>query len=106
MNALRALDGPSDDVELVGENPVGDLAETLDATVTHLRRFVYLPRPSQYDAIALWCAHTHAIDACEFSPILNLTSAVWRSGKSRVFEAIEHVVARSCSRISASSCRR
>ena len=70
------------------------LAAALDDVVAHLHRFVYLPRATQYDAIALWVAHTHAIHACEYSPILNITSAVMRSGKSRLFEAIEPVVAR------------
>jgi hypothetical protein len=78
----------------VAANGGSSLASSLDDVVAHLRRFVYLPRATQYDAVALWAAHTHAIDACEFSPILNVTSAVMRCGKSRLLEAIEHVVAK------------
>ena len=78
----------------VAANGGSSLASSLDDVVAHLRRFVYLPRATQYDAVALWVAHTHAIDACEFSPILNVTSAVMRCGKSRLLEAIEHVVAK------------
>jgi hypothetical protein len=68
------------------------LAEILDALVAHLRRFVWFPRPEQADAVALWVAHTHALDAVEQSPILVVASPVKQSGKSRLLDVIETVV--------------
>jgi hypothetical protein len=49
--ALRLLDMPSNGTA-TRQHPA--LAETLDAVVEHLRRFVFLGRDAQYDAIALW----------------------------------------------------
>jgi hypothetical protein len=75
------------------EAPV-DLAAALADTVAHLRRFVYFTDELQAVAVALWVAHTHAVNAAEQSPILAFMSAVRRSGKSRAMEAIEPIVAR------------
>jgi hypothetical protein len=52
-----------------------------------LRRFVVMS-DVQTDAVALWVAHTHAIDAAETTPYLAVTSAVKRSGKTRLREAL------------------
>lgn len=70
------------------------LAGTLDELVAHLRRFVWFQRDCQAIAVALWIAHTHAVDAAEQSPILAITSPVKQSGKSRLLDVIETVVPR------------
>ena len=44
--------------------------------------------------VALWVAHTHAIDAAECTPYLHATSATKRAGKTRLLEAVEPLVAR------------
>ena len=73
--------------------PAQALAETLDATVAHLTRFVHFARPEHADAVALWAAHTHArLERLGQSPILALTSAVKQSGKTRVLDVIEFLV--------------
>lgn len=70
------------------------LDETLDQLVAHLRRFVYFTSDDQVVAVALWVAHTFVVNAAEQSPILAFMSAVRRSGKSRVIDVVEPIVAR------------
>lgn len=50
--------------------------------------------PAQLDVLALWVVHTHAIDAADFTPYLHVQSPVKRSGKSRLLEVLELLVAR------------
>jgi hypothetical protein len=47
---------------------------------------------AQLDALALWIAHTYAIDAAETTPYVAVTSALKRSGKSRLREVLERLV--------------
>jgi hypothetical protein len=54
-------------------------------------RFVALS-PAQADVCALWVAHTHAIAASEFTPYLDINSAVLRSGKTRLLEVLRLLV--------------
>ena len=63
----------------------------LDDVVQFVRRYVVLT-DTQADAIALWCAHTHAADAADTTPYLFFTSAEKRSGKTRALEVLELVV--------------
>jgi hypothetical protein len=55
----------------------------LDDVVRFIRRFVVLSE-TQADAVALWVAHTHAIDAADTTPYLTITSPEKRCGKSRL----------------------
>ena len=63
----------------------------LGDVVRFLRRFVVLS-DRQADAVALWAAHTHAAAAAETTPYLAVTSALMRSGKSRLLEVLELLV--------------
>lgn len=45
-------------------------------------------------ALALWVAHTHFIAAAECTPYLQITSATKRSGKTRLLEVLEPLVAK------------
>jgi Protein of unknown function (DUF3631)/Toprim-like len=67
--------------------------EALAEVVSFLRRYVVL-RPEQADAIALWVVHTHAFDAAEATPYLAITSAEKESGKTRLLETLELLVAK------------
>jgi hypothetical protein len=58
-------------------------ADILDDIVHFVRRFVVLDE-GQADAVALWIAHTHAIEAAETTPYLAISSAEKKSGKSRL----------------------
>ena len=69
------------------------LGEVLDELAGFVRRFVVMS-PAQADAIALWIVHTHAFDAAEQTPYLAISSAEKRSGKTRLLEVLELLVAR------------
>jgi Protein of unknown function (DUF3631) len=64
----------------------------LDGVVRTIRRFVVLS-DTQAESVALWTAHTHAVDAFDTTPYLAVTSAVMRSGKSRLLEVLELLTA-------------
>jgi hypothetical protein len=68
-------------------------ADLLDAIAAFIRRFVVLSR-EQVDAIALWVLHTWVIDAADATLFLAITSAEWRSGKTRLLEVLELLVRR------------
>jgi hypothetical protein len=68
-------------------------AQLLDALAGFLRRYVVMSEP-QAQAVALWIVHTHALNACEASPLLAITSAEKRSGKTRLLDVLELLVAR------------
>lgn len=66
-------------------------AHLLDDVGLFVRRFV-VERRLQADAITLWTAHTHAVEAADTTPYLAVTSAVKRSGKTRLREVLELLV--------------
>lgn len=70
-----------------------DLIRTLDAVCGFVRRFVAM-NEEQLSAIALWTFHSHALDAASATPYLSITSAEKESGKTRLLEALEPLVAR------------
>jgi hypothetical protein len=69
------------------------LVQILVLLVAFVRRFVVVT-DHQVVAIALWLAHTHVIDAFDCTPYLQVTSATKRSGKTRLLEISEPLVAR------------
>jgi Protein of unknown function (DUF3631) len=74
---LASLDVEDDGPELLGE------------LHTALTRYVVLPSPEAADAVVLWIAATHAIQAWNCAPRLDITSPVKRCGKSRLLDIIE-----------------
>ena len=69
------------------------LAETLDAVVAHLEKFVHFGTREHAQAIALWAAHTQVPrERLEQSPILAVTSAVKQSGKTKLLDVLEFLV--------------
>jgi len=69
-----------------------DLADLLEKVVRTLRRFVLL-NEHQATAIALWVAHSHAFEAAECTPYLSINSVEKQSGKTRLLEVLEFLVA-------------
>jgi hypothetical protein len=67
-------------------------AALLDELTTFLARYVVMSE-AQATASALWIVHTHAFAAADASPYLAVTSPEKRSGKSRLFEVLELLVA-------------
>jgi hypothetical protein len=68
-----------------------DVARTLDDVAEFIRRFVVLT-DDQATAVSLWVFHTYAIESAESTPYLSVTSALPRSGKSRLLEVFELLV--------------
>jgi hypothetical protein len=68
------------------------LDEYLDRVQVFLRRYVAFPSEHEPVAIALWVAHAHIVERFDVSPILAVTSAEMRSGKTRVLDCIELLV--------------
>jgi hypothetical protein len=58
------------------------------------RRFIWFQGEEQSCAVALWTAHTHAIDVATTTPYLAPESAEVESGKTRTLEVAEHLAAR------------
>jgi Protein of unknown function (DUF3631) len=75
------------------EQAAANLGTILTSLTTFIRRYVVI-NTDQVVAIALWVAHTHAIDAADCTPYLQITSATKRAGKTRLLETLEPVVAR------------
>jgi len=80
---------PHDVVWPEGYRVPGDL---LGELVQFVRRFVVLD-DDQCDAIALWVLHSHCFAAARRTPYLAITSAEAESGKTRLLEVLERVVA-------------
>ena len=68
--------------ELDGEQLLGELHAALS-------RYVILPSPEAADAVVLWIAATHGVQAWHCAPRLDITSPVKRCGKSRLLDVIE-----------------
>jgi len=66
----------------------------LDEVADALARFVVFPGGEHWDAVALWVAHCHVVDAFESSPRLALLSPEPASGKTRTLEVLELLVPR------------
>jgi hypothetical protein len=63
----------------------------LNDLFTFVRRFVSLSL-SQARVVAVWVAHTHAIDAADSTPYLAITSPEKQSGKTRLLEVCDLLV--------------
>lgn len=60
----------------------------LDAAADFIARYVVLPEPALW-AVALWAAHTHAVDSFDSTPRLAFLSPEPNSGKTRALEVLE-----------------
>ncbi len=69
-----------------GESLLNDLS-------TFSKRYVVVSQ-AQADVSALWMAHTHAIDATDFTPYLHIFSPVFRSGKTLLLKILSMTVAK------------
>lgn len=65
----------------------------LERLRAYISRFVSLSQ-SQADVCSLWVVHTHATDAADFTPYLDINSPVLRSGKTRLLEVLRLLVAK------------
>jgi len=67
------------------------LGHALQNVEQFLCKFVSL-NTHQLKLITLWVVHTHALDAFDFTPYLNIYSPLPECGKTRCLEAIEPLV--------------
>jgi hypothetical protein len=92
---LHLVDAEPDDGE-DHSDVVGDqrsIRDTLERVCAFVGRFVVLTA-AQRDAIGLWVLHTHALDAADCTAYMAVTSAEKRSGKTRLLEVLDLLVAR------------
>jgi hypothetical protein len=68
-------------------------AQILDSVSDFIRKYVHLS-DAQARIAAVWMAHTHALSAATTTPYLAVTSAVKQSGKTRLLEIFELLVAK------------
>lgn len=104
----RAALGSEDFIRLGGELlELGATPEQIDALVAQreaerreallydlvafVRRYVVLPEEAAV-VVAVWIVHTHALEAFDVTPYLNITSPEKRSGKSRLLEVLKLLV--------------
>jgi hypothetical protein len=71
---------------------VPTLADVLRDVCPFIRRHVVLT-PDQIVLITLWIAHTHVIEAADYTPYLHVTSATKETGKTRLLEVLKLLVA-------------
>jgi hypothetical protein len=71
-----------------------DPAELLDQVTAFITRFSVFPNQHCAPTVTLWCAHTHAIANFYTTPRLILDSAEPGSGKTRVLEVAQFLVAK------------
>jgi hypothetical protein len=69
-------------------------ADLLDSLVAFTTRYVVFPGTATVDAVALWVPHTYVCDHFEASPYLAINSPEKRSGKTRLLDVLEQLVAR------------
>lgn len=74
------------------QRPAVDLAHYLSAVEGFLCRYVAFPSEHEPVAVALWIAQAHLVERFDVSPILTVTSAEMRSGKTRVLDCLELLV--------------
>ena len=91
-HARAAKNGSKPDVTLP-DVTVGEIGDLLDQVCEFARRFIVVP-DAELTAMALWSAHTHAVEAAHATPYLLIVSPEKRSGKTRVAEVLELLVAR------------
>jgi hypothetical protein len=68
-----------------------DAAALLQDVRAFVRRYVVLTAEQEV-AVTLWTLHTWAIEAADLSPYLSVSSAVMRTGKTRLLETVERLV--------------
>lgn len=71
---------------------IKSLSEVLDQTVATIKRFVHFKDESQPIAVALWIAHTYAINECEHSARLAIRAPTKQSGKTVLLETLNELV--------------
>lgn len=72
-------------------SPSDELARALDEVRAWLDRFVIFQSPSDLDVMALWTAHTWAMDLVRTTPRILVDSPMPESGKTTLLEHLRHL---------------
>jgi hypothetical protein len=78
-------------------------AAVLDEVATFIRRYVAMPSDASVDAVALFIAHTHGIEAADTTPYLHINSPEKRAGKTVLMDVITPLVGAPLPAVSASA---
>ena len=94
--AALAETAPARPLDWLGQPSPGPVAraghEVLDDVAAFVARFSVFPSEHCAPTLALWYAHTHAVEQFYVTPRLVLDSAEPGSGKTRVLEVAQHLV--------------
>jgi hypothetical protein len=93
MSAEVISPKPSDKPVLIPGEPV-NLAGLLDETVNVLQQNITFSSEHQAVVVALWVAHTHAIEQFDTTPYLHISSPVKRCGKSNLLSCLKYLAAK------------
>ncbi len=85
---------PTEPEEDFSDIPDESGAELLDDVTKYLSRFLAFRQEEQAWAMAMWIAHTWAIDSFPCTPRLALLSPTPRAGKTRALELVDSLAAR------------
>lgn len=78
----------ADSAALLASKPVSIVA-LLEAVCAYVKRYVVFTGDAQPVVVALWIAHTWAIEAFDYTPYLQVTAPEKQCGKSRVLDCLE-----------------
>lgn len=90
LGALGGLGGSSGIPIRLAPNRI-ELAETIRAVETWLKRFMKFMKDSDALLCAIWIVHTHLIDEFYSTPRLLISSPVFSSGKTTLLEHFYHL---------------
>jgi hypothetical protein len=95
---MNAIDIPTNDLTdilnaVTDRSELKSGADVLDRVTTFIRRFSAFPSRHCAPTLALWYAHTHIAEQLYVTPRLILDSAEPGSGKTRVLEVAQYLVA-------------
>ena len=71
---------------------MSDIGKALDAVTTYVVKYIVFPSEYEAIAVALWVIHAWKVELFETSPMLGVTSAEMRSGKTLLLDMLQPIV--------------
>lgn len=81
--------------ESANQNRPAEVQNILEKIVAFLKRFILFENPAHYTLLGLWIIQTHSMDCFDFTGYVFVYSAEKQSGKTRVLEVLDLLVANS-----------
>ena len=69
-----------------------DIAKALEAVRVYVMKYIVFPSEYEAVAVALWVMHAWKVEFFETSPMLGVTSAEMRSGKTLLLDMLQPIV--------------